>query len=91
MLPARPSPERPVYPQEGPGFVSLSVGQRVPLRILYGVTSFESGKDYLLVSYHLVPTLAMRGDILFIVFATTPKNSPLIIRYGRHSRRIWSK
>ena len=61
MLPARPSPERPVYPQEGPGFVSLSVGQRVPLRILYGVTSFESGKDYLLVSYHLVPTLAMRG------------------------------
>ena len=38
-----------------------SVGQRVPLRILYGVTSFESGKDYLLVSYHLVPTLAMRG------------------------------
>ena len=61
MLPARPSPERPVYPQEGLGFVSLSVGQRVPLRILYGVTSFESGKDYLLVSYHLVPTLAMRG------------------------------
>lgn len=31
------------------------------------------------------------GDILFIAFATTPKNSPLIIRYGRHSRRIWSK
>ena len=43
------------------GFVSLNVGQRVPLRILYGVSSFESGKDYLLVSYHLVPTLAMRG------------------------------
>ena len=29
------------------------------------------------------------GDILFIAFATTPKNSPLVIRYGRHSRRIW--
>jgi hypothetical protein len=67
MLPARPSPERPVYPQEGLGFVSLSVGQRVPLRILYGVTSFESGKDYLLVSYHLVPTLAMRGYIIHCV------------------------
>ena len=61
MLPARPSRERPVSAQGGLGFISLSVGQRVPLRILYGVTSFESGKDYLLVSYHLVPTLAMRG------------------------------
>ena len=61
MLPARPSRERPVSAQGGLGFVSLSVGQRVPLRILYGVSSFESGKDYLLVSYHLVPTLAMRG------------------------------
>lgn len=29
------------------------------------------------------------GDVLFIAFATTPKNSPLIIRYGRHSRRFW--
>ena len=63
MLPARPSRERPVSAQGGLGFVSLSVGQRVPLRILYGVTSFESGKDYLLVSYHLVPTLVGRVGV----------------------------
>ena len=61
MLPARPSPERPVYPQEGLGFVSLSVGQRVPLRILYGVTSFESGKDYLLVSSRSLPLVGNMG------------------------------
>ena len=75
MLPARPSPERPVYPQEGLGFVSLSVGQRVPLRILYGVTSFESGKDYLLVSYHLVPTLVGRVGVEPITLKRTDLQS----------------